>query len=120
MSSRVRTKVNQKHPARFAWPAHTGNQNTDETIDNAYCAVVWRDCVRTWDELPLRVTTILSTLRDAHFITACAYDRPWRRAHILCFQEDHAHRRYRGSARWPALARPVMDEIEEGFDSVNQ
>lgn len=29
-------------------------------------------------------------------------------------------RRYRGSARWLALARPVMDEIEEGFDSVNQ
>ena len=27
-------------------------------------------CGRRWDELPLRVTTILSTLRDAHFITA--------------------------------------------------
>lgn len=25
-------------------------------------------------------------------------------------------RRYRGSARWLARARPVMDEIEEGFE----
>ena len=78
-------------------------------------------CGRRWDELPLRVTTILSTLRDAHFITAHVHTTdPGAELISSASRKIMLARRYRGSARWPALARPVMDEIEEGSDSVNQ